>query len=1099
MDEDGNAYLARHAAGNDFPTTPGALQPDFGGGARDVVVTKLNADGNNLLYSTYLGGSGTDDGRGVVIDNMGNAYVSGRTTSMDFPLVNPLQATHGGSYDAFVAKVDASGSALLLSTYLGGSGDENMVGNEPHGETGGLALDSMGNIYLIGATESVDFPTASPLQPTFGGGDYDSYVAKLNANEATWLLTDSLKEGRHSQTATPLSDGRVLIVGGTQGGFGGEGLTSVEVYEPISDTWSTAASLNVARNQHTATPLPDGKVLVVGGWNGSSTPVYASVEVYDPSSDSWSYSDSLAEGRRLHTATPLLDGKVLVVGGRTTELPGAVRASAEIYDPAGGTWSTTGSLNTPRENHSATLLEDGRVLVVGGYYMSHLESAEVFDPVSGTWSVIPSPIACHGVSHTATRLLDGRVLVAGGACSSGIQDDAEIYDPISGTWTATSALPEVREAHRATLLPDGNVLITGGDDGDAPRYDSALIYYPASGAWNLTASLNFGRRNHTATLMLDDRVLAVAGANDDLGFLDSTEVFYYTSVPSPVAAFTASPLSGTAPLTVTFTDQSTGTVTSWMWHFGDGDTSTDQNPTHVYTVKGTYSVTQEVYGPGGSDEEIKGAYVVVDYAPPVVDFVASTLTGTVPLTVTFTDLSIGAITTWDWTFGDGGTSGARHSRHEFVDSGTYTVTLTASGPAGSDTEAKAEYISASPAISPTWTFLLYLDGDNNLRYWFEQALDRLEAASSNPHVAILVQFDGPNEEDTWRYKIQPGENLSWYMWEQAMDDPQTLSDFVIWARENFPSDHTYLAVADHGRGTSGIAWDDTSGSDHFITVTELRTALQNATAGGAEPLDVVHYDACLMAMVEHAYQIKDYAHYLVASENLGWSVFAYDQYATQVTTSTVPVELATAIVDEYHSELTSLTGYPHTISALDLGQAEAVEDVVTEMASALRASLAAHKYYVLNSRDGTQKFDSRDYYVINVDDEYLDLFDFARLIKQNVPDVAVQDAAQEVMDAVGALVVAEQHESGHYQNYPYWDLEDAHGAAIYFPPAPGGWDYDDYMSHVFWFTADSQWDEFLQEYFGLMGQPPEPPIDPGTPPVLEKDRTVYLPLVMGID
>jgi hypothetical protein len=147
-------------------------------------------------------------------------------------------------------------------------------------------------------------------------------------------------------------------------------------------------------------------------------------------------------------------------------------------------------------------------------------------------------------------------------------------------------------------------------------------------------------------------------------------------------------------------------------------------------------------------------------------------------------------------------------------------------------------------------------------------------------------------------------------------------------------------------------------------------------------------------------------------------------------------------------------------------------------------------------RNAAQKFDSRDYFAINLDDEYLDLYDFARLIKQNVPDAGVQAAAQGVMDAVTAFVVAERHESGYYQQYPYWDLDDAHGVAIYFPPASGGWDYNGYMSHIFRFTAEGQWDEFLLDYFGLMGLPPETPVDPGLPPMLARPHVVYLPIVI---
>ena len=347
----------------------------------------------------------------------------------------------------------------------------------------------------------------------------------------TWVPAGSLAEGRHSHTATPLSDGRVLIVGGTQGRFGGPGLTSVEIYDPSSGTWSTARSLSDARSEHTATLLPDDTVLVTGGSDGHSGPPLASVEIYDPISGTWSSAPPLSVPRRGHSATRLADGRVLVAGGRFSTRNPDVHASAEIYDPVSGAWSPTGFLLTPREGHSATLLPDGRVLVVNGYYRSWLASAEVYDPVSEAWSEITAPLSCHGIAHTATLMSDGRVLIVGGACGGGtpgIRDDAEVYDPATSTWIATAALPAVREAHTATLLPDGTVLIVGGDNGGLPRYDSALIYDPASGVWSPTGSLATGRRNHTATLLDDGTVLAIGGWGDTTTYLESAELYQGT-------------------------------------------------------------------------------------------------------------------------------------------------------------------------------------------------------------------------------------------------------------------------------------------------------------------------------------------------------------------------------------------------------------------------------------------------------------------------------------------------------------------------------------------------------------------------------------------
>ena len=182
--------------------------------------------------------------------------------------------------------------------------------------------------------------------------------------------------------------------------------------------------------------------------------------------------------------------------------------------------------------------------------------------------------------------------------------------------------------------------------------------------------------------------LTVDGSNGSDG---ETKTNYITVGAVPVAAFTGSPTSGCAPLTVDFTDQSTGGVTSWDWTFGDGGTSTAQNPSHQYASAGTYTVTLTVTGPCGSDGETKTGYISVGETL-VAGFSGTPTSGCVPLTVDFTDASTGAVTSYDWTFGDGGTSTAENPTHQYTSAGDYTVTLTVTGSCGSDSEIKTNYI-----------------------------------------------------------------------------------------------------------------------------------------------------------------------------------------------------------------------------------------------------------------------------------------------------------------------------------------------------------------------------------------------------------------------
>jgi len=169
VDAAGNAYVTGRAGSADFPTA-NAYQGAFGGG--DAFVTKLNAAGSGLVYSTYLGGSGDDWGYGIAVDAAGSAYVTGQTNSTNFPTANAYQGALGGGEDAFVTKLNAAGSALVYSTYLGGGADD--WGN-------GIAVDAAGSAYVTGFTESQNFPTANAYQGAFGGGFYDAFVTKLNA------------------------------------------------------------------------------------------------------------------------------------------------------------------------------------------------------------------------------------------------------------------------------------------------------------------------------------------------------------------------------------------------------------------------------------------------------------------------------------------------------------------------------------------------------------------------------------------------------------------------------------------------------------------------------------------------------------------------------------------------------------------------------------------------------------------------------------------------------------------------------------------------------------------------------------------------------
>jgi hypothetical protein len=212
VDQAGNVYITGNTTSPDFPVL-NPIQGSPGGSGRDAFLLKLNSTGSDRLWATYHGGSGYDSGNDLAVDAAGNIYLAGTTYSNDFPIEKPYQGSPGGGpNDVFLTKVNPAGSTLLYSTYLGGTGGE---------EGRGISVDGDGRMYVVGDTESTDFPTSSPVQGS-PGGDIDAFVAAFEADGsrltfATYLGGASLETGQDIQVD---SDGNVYLVGSTRsGGF----------------------------------------------------------------------------------------------------------------------------------------------------------------------------------------------------------------------------------------------------------------------------------------------------------------------------------------------------------------------------------------------------------------------------------------------------------------------------------------------------------------------------------------------------------------------------------------------------------------------------------------------------------------------------------------------------------------------------------------------------------------------------------------------------------------------------------------------------------------------------------------------------------------
>ena len=327
-----------------------------------------------------------------------------------------------------------------------------------------------------------------------------------------FVAAGDMTSQRTHQGSALLADGRALQVSGLADS--GVLLQSAELYDPASDSFSPTGAPGTARMRPTAVTLADGRVLVTGGRGGNQgDTIFASAELFDPASGTFSPTGDMTVARYVACAALLGNGKVLVAAG--FNFTDDVLASAELYDPASGTFSATGSLSAPRDPGSrCASLHDGRVMIVGGYNNAGaLATAEIYDPVSATFSPTGSLPEPRG-DHALAVLDDGRVLVVGGLGNVDYLPVAQVWDPATGTFSATGSLAHPRANPIVTTLADGRVLVAGGTatggSGD-PNVAPAEIYDPASGTFSDAGDMITPRSGVFALRLQDGSVLFAGG------------------------------------------------------------------------------------------------------------------------------------------------------------------------------------------------------------------------------------------------------------------------------------------------------------------------------------------------------------------------------------------------------------------------------------------------------------------------------------------------------------------------------------------------------------------------------------------------------------
>ena len=348
-------------------------------------------------------------------------------------------------------------------------------------------------------------------------------TSKPAAYSGQWSTIGSMTVSRGGHSATVLRDGRVLIAGGDTALD--TDTASAEIFDPATNTFSPTGSLNTPRHGYSATLLPDGRVLVIAGYNRPNGWL-SDAEIYDSATGQWSVMQPIFAHGVAHIATLLKDGRVFVMAGFKQSGPSGSDDRVEIFDPQTNLWQVAARHENTDGGASATLLEDGRVLIAGG-----TADPAIYDPAADAWQAAGTLITPRSQAQMA-RLPDGRVLLVGGvpfsASGGPVLGSVEMFDPRNIIWLQAAPLARVRYNDAAVLLPDGRVMIVGGwetyNGYEAALLNTAEIYDALTGTWSTSAPLAIGRVSHTATLLPDGRVLVTGGETSRGVFLSSAEV-----------------------------------------------------------------------------------------------------------------------------------------------------------------------------------------------------------------------------------------------------------------------------------------------------------------------------------------------------------------------------------------------------------------------------------------------------------------------------------------------------------------------------------------------------------------------------------------------
>ena len=393
----------------------------------------------------------------------------------------------GNSTYTVTAVAGANGSVSPPTQVVNGGGSVSITVTPGYTAT---LLSVMGDTCTLTQTSATDWQTSA--------------ITTNCTVTATFL--GPMSTYRYLATATLLTSGKVLVAGGSSA-------ATADLFDPATNTWSSGGAMKSVRYQHTATLLPSGKVLVAGGTDSDEFGnILSSTEIYDPASNTWSNGASMSKMRAGHVAGLLPNGKVIVTGS----FNGGPVGSAELYTPSSNTWSAAAAPQYDRPQPTSAVLVSGKFLLCGGFSAT----SQVYDWSTNSWSS-PAVVPFEVIRGAAAILSSGKVLLAGGQDENGqVVANVALYNPAADTWSAASNMGTARVLQTLVPLSSGKLLAMGGyTNGEYPTefLKSVEQYDPATGQWTPAADMNQQRYGHTSTLLPNGQILAAGGGINGVG------------------------------------------------------------------------------------------------------------------------------------------------------------------------------------------------------------------------------------------------------------------------------------------------------------------------------------------------------------------------------------------------------------------------------------------------------------------------------------------------------------------------------------------------------------------------------------------------------